>query len=58
MDKSQHGETSLTPLTDFSPRKDEALEKGYLTGRYGGVPYVGEVVRAFEKSEELWREIP
>lgn len=58
VDKSQHGETSLTPLTDFSPRKDEALEKGYLTGRYGGVPYVGEVVRAFEKSEELWREIP
>lgn len=28
----------LVPLTEFSPRKGEALEKGYLSGRYGGVP--------------------
>lgn len=28
----------LVPLTEFSPRKGEALEKGYLGGRYGGVP--------------------
>jgi len=26
------------PLLEFSPRKGEALEKGYLGGRYGGVP--------------------
>jgi AAA15 family ATPase/GTPase len=30
--------SSLTPLSDFSPRAKEALEKGYLGGRYGGVP--------------------
>ena len=29
---------TLVPLTDFSPRKKEAFERGYLTGRYGGVP--------------------
>jgi hypothetical protein len=28
----------LVPLSDFSPRKGEALERGYLAGRYGGVP--------------------
>lgn len=30
--------SNLYPLTDFSPRKGEALERGYLSGRYGGVP--------------------
>jgi AAA15 family ATPase/GTPase len=29
---------SLIPLSDYSPRKGEALEKGYLAGRYGGIP--------------------
>lgn len=31
---------SLTPLSDYRPRKDEALMRGYLGGRYGGVPVV------------------
>lgn len=28
----------LYPLLDFSPRKNEALERGYLQGRYGALP--------------------
>lgn len=28
----------LTPLSDFSVRKGEAIQKRYLQGRYGGVP--------------------
>ena len=33
--------TSLFPLTDFRPRKGrENLERAYLEGRYGAVPYV------------------
>ncbi|SCY89786.1 ATP-binding protein [Rhizobium sp. NFACC06-2] len=31
----------LFPLLEFSPRKGEALEKGYLGGRYGGIPIFG-----------------
>ena len=31
--------TRLYPLTDFSPRKQEAWELGYLAGRYGAVPF-------------------
>lgn len=33
--------TRLYPLTDFSPRKQEAWERGYLAGRYGAVPFFG-----------------
>lgn len=33
--------TRLYPLTDFSPRKGEALERGYLSGRYGALPLLG-----------------
>jgi AAA15 family ATPase/GTPase len=35
--------TMLYPLSDFTPRKGEALEKGYLKGRYGALPYIGDV---------------
>jgi AAA15 family ATPase/GTPase len=30
----------LYPLLDFSPRKNEALERGYLQGRYGALPFL------------------
>jgi hypothetical protein len=36
--KDGTGETDLYSLEDFSPRKGEALQKGYLVGRYGAVP--------------------
>jgi hypothetical protein len=35
------GATELIPLTDFSPRKDEDIERMYLQGRFGAVPSVG-----------------
>lgn len=34
--------TRLYPLTDFSPRKQEAWERGYLSGRYGAVPFFSD----------------
>jgi hypothetical protein len=34
--------TRLYPLTDFSPRKQEAWERGYLAGRYGAVPFFSD----------------
>ncbi len=40
VDKDERQASRLTPLTDFSPRKGEALEKGYLRARYGGVPFI------------------
>lgn len=40
-EKDREGATHLYPLTDFSPRKSENLERGYLQGRYGAIPYLG-----------------
>lgn len=39
-EKSPAGATHLYPLTDYQPRKDEALARGYLAGRYGGIPFI------------------
>jgi hypothetical protein len=41
MEKDERQASRLYPLTDFSPRKGEALERAYLRARYGGVPYIG-----------------
>ncbi len=37
-EKDHDGATRLYPLSDFRPRRDEALERRYLQGRFGGVP--------------------
>jgi hypothetical protein len=34
------GSTTLFPLSDFSPRKDENIEKAYLLGRFGAIPFI------------------
>ena len=36
----ESGSTTIFPLTDFSPRKDENIEKAYLLGRFGAVPFI------------------
>ena len=42
-DKDRESEAaSLAPLSDFRPRPREALVRGYLGGRYGGVPIIQE----------------
>jgi uncharacterized protein len=40
VDKDANQGSRLYPLTDFSPRKAEAIEQGYLAGRYGGTPFL------------------
>jgi len=37
-EKNNDGETQLFPLSDYKPRKGEAIQKGYLSGRYGAIP--------------------
>jgi hypothetical protein len=39
-EKDDDGGTRLHPLTDLDPRKEEAVGRRYLDGRYGGVPIV------------------
>jgi len=42
VEKDQDGSSHIYSLLEFSPRKDEALEKGYLKGRYGAIPFLTE----------------
>jgi AAA15 family ATPase/GTPase len=51
-EKAADHATRLTPLTEFSPRKGEALERGYLMGRYGAVPMLDSFSNALKKSTE------
>ncbi|SFO38076.1 hypothetical protein SAMN05216351_10820 [Pseudobutyrivibrio sp. JW11] len=40
------GETDVYSLDEFSVRKSENIEKGYLLGRYGAIPFL--------QTEEVW----
>jgi predicted ATPase len=44
-EKDDEGATRLYPLTDFRPRKEENLERGYLQGRYGAIPFLAQLIR-------------
>ncbi len=46
-EKGNSGETHLYPLSDYGPRKSENLERGYLQGRYGAIPFLGNIDDAF-----------
>jgi len=35
------GSTDLYSLIEFRPRKDKNIQKGYLAGRYGAIPFIG-----------------
>lgn len=42
VEKDKQKSTRLYTLLEYSPRKDEALERGYLKGRYGAIPFIGD----------------
>ncbi|MGW0661416.1 AAA family ATPase [Streptodolium elevatio] len=42
VEKDEAGATTLFPLSDFRPRKDENRERRYLGGSYGAVPFVSD----------------
>ena len=39
-EKDLDGATSIYPLVDFRPRRDEAIGRRYLQGRFGAVPVI------------------
>jgi predicted ATPase len=48
VEKDTSGNSSLYPLTDFHPRKDENRERRYLGGSYGAVPVLGAAASGAE----------
>ncbi len=51
--KNRTGESTLYALTDARPRKNEPLDRYYLSGEYGGVPHITEG----ELADELTRAL-
>lgn len=51
-EKDNFGATHVFPLTDFKARKGQNVEKGYLEGRFGAIPYSGDFSRFLAKVEE------
>lgn len=43
VEKDEQHSSHFYSLLDYSPRKDEALERGYLKGRYGAIPFIGNI---------------
>jgi AAA15 family ATPase/GTPase len=41
--KDKNQASSLYPLSDYSVRDGEAIEKGYLSGRYGAIPFIQDI---------------
>jgi hypothetical protein len=42
VEKDKNGASSLYSLEDYAPRKDLDIQKGYLHGRFGAIPFLGE----------------
>lgn len=45
VEKRVDGSTDLYSLADFQPRYDKDIQKDYLLGRYGGIPFIGNTQR-------------
>jgi AAA15 family ATPase/GTPase len=41
VEKDKKGESHLSSLCEYKPR--ENVQKGYLNGRYGAIPFFGEL---------------
>ncbi|NER21690.1 MAG: AAA family ATPase [Symploca sp. SIO1C2] len=43
VEKNQKGASDLYPLAEFKIRPDLKIEKGYLNGRFGAIPFFGDI---------------
>ncbi|WP_193771182.1 AAA family ATPase [Candidatus Magnetaquicoccus inordinatus] len=48
-EKDEHGATRLYPLTDYQVRSRDNVQKEYLRGVFGGIPYLGAPGRLLGK---------
>ena len=50
-EKNSRGASKLYSLFDFKPRNDKNLEKSYMEGRFGGVPYIKNIINSFSEGD-------
>jgi hypothetical protein len=55
-EKDDQGATQLYSLADFKVRKDLRIEKGYLAGRFGAIPFLGGIDRLIEEQGSTGKE--
>jgi AAA15 family ATPase/GTPase len=51
IEKKQDYSSIVYSLAEFSPRREEALAKNYLQGRYGAIPFIGDLESEWDKGE-------
>ena len=44
-EKDRQGATHLASLVEYKVRNDESFEKNYIQGRYGAIPFLGDLTR-------------
>lgn len=47
-EKNRHGATKLYSLVEYKVRNDASLEKNYIEGRYGAIPFLGDIASIVE----------
>lgn len=53
VEKDQAGASHLYSLADFNVRTDQDIRKRYLQGRYGAIPFLGDLNALLEKENSL-----
>lgn len=43
IEKNEEGASVMYPLSEFQPRYDSDVQKGYLNGRFGAIPFLGDL---------------
>lgn len=50
-EKKDDGSSDLYSLSDFSIRQNENIEKGYMLGRYGAIPFITNDINLLQKED-------
>ena len=48
VEKNEFGATRVNSLVEFKARKETAFEKNYLNGKYGGIPILSDLKKAYD----------
>ena len=48
VEKDDKQQTQLYSLADMKIRNDVRIEKGYLQGRFGGIPFIGDTKKLMD----------